>query len=162
MPIKKTSTRREDRQRIKLMAQQGYAPEQISNGVSVKLETVEYILSGKFDEEEAAAKAEQKRRDEEFAGAAQRKEEEAAARIAAAAAAAATAASQGGQQPASGAGETKEGGGDPGAVNVTPQASSLAQEHGIDLATVEGTGTDGQITKGDVQAAIDASKGGGD
>lgn len=146
MPIKKTSTRREDRQRIKELAQAGYSPDEISNAVSVKVETVLHITSGKFDDEEAAHKAAQRQRDLEAKDAELRMREESEARIAAAAAAAVAAASKGGEQ-----------------AGASSQAKALADEYGIDLSTVEGTGKDGQITKGDVQAAIDAvSQGGGD
>ena len=37
-----------------------------------------------------------------------------------------------------------------------PVAQRLASEHGIDLAAVKGTGTDGRITREDVQAVIDS------
>lgn len=39
---------------------------------------------------------------------------------------------------------------------ATEAARKLAEENGIDLATVEGTGADGQITKGDVEARLSA------
>lgn len=39
-------------------------------------------------------------------------------------------------------------------VDAVPSAIKLAEEHGIDLATVEGTGKDGRILKRDVQAAM--------
>lgn len=41
-------------------------------------------------------------------------------------------------------------------VNATDTAIKLAQEHGIDLSTVQGTGADGRILKTDVQAVVDA------
>ena len=42
----------------------------------------------------------------------------------------------------------------PREVRASPIAKRVAQEHGIDLATVRGTGPDGRITEQDVQAAI--------
>lgn len=41
-------------------------------------------------------------------------------------------------------------------VLASPKAKRIAREHGIDLATVEGTGREGRITEEDVQRAIDA------
>ena len=41
-------------------------------------------------------------------------------------------------------------------TDATDAAKALADEHGLDLATVTGTGADGRITKDDVQQAIDA------
>lgn len=41
-------------------------------------------------------------------------------------------------------------------VDITDAARKLAEEHGLDLSTVEGTGVDGRILKGDVQKAIQA------
>jgi len=41
-------------------------------------------------------------------------------------------------------------------IVATPAAIELAGQHGIDLATIAGTGADGKILKGDVQAAIDS------
>lgn len=41
-------------------------------------------------------------------------------------------------------------------VDITDAARELAEEHGLDLSTVEGTGVDGRILKGDVQKAIKA------
>lgn len=38
--------------------------------------------------------------------------------------------------------------------NATDAAVKLAAEHGIDLADVVGTGADGRITKGDVEAHL--------
>jgi hypothetical protein len=40
-------------------------------------------------------------------------------------------------------------------ISATPAAIELAEQHGIDLATIAGTGADGKILKGDVQATID-------
>lgn len=42
-------------------------------------------------------------------------------------------------------------------VNATEAAVALAEEHNIDLSTVEGTGTDGRITQPDVARLIEAS-----
>ena len=42
------------------------------------------------------------------------------------------------------------------AAPASPAARKLAEEHGIDPATLEGTGKDGRITKEDVQRAVDA------
>lgn len=42
-------------------------------------------------------------------------------------------------------------------VNASPVARRLAQERGIDLATVVGTGPGGRITMEDVQQALDAA-----
>jgi len=39
---------------------------------------------------------------------------------------------------------------------LSPVVRKLAAQHGIDLATVPGTGRDGRITRKDVQAAVDA------
>ena len=41
-------------------------------------------------------------------------------------------------------------------VSWTDAAKALADEHGIDITTVEGTGADGNVTKADVQAVVDA------
>ena len=41
-------------------------------------------------------------------------------------------------------------------VNATPVARRVADEHGIDLSQVKGTGPEGQVTKGDVEAFIEA------
>ena len=40
-------------------------------------------------------------------------------------------------------------------VEATGAAEELAEEHGIDLVGIEGTGKDGRILKSDVQAAVD-------
>lgn len=45
------------------------------------------------------------------------------------------------------------GGGEQG-VKATAGAVELAYEHGIDLATLTGSGKDGNITKADVEAAL--------
>lgn len=42
-------------------------------------------------------------------------------------------------------------------INATAGAKTLAQEFGIDLANVTGSGVDGRITKADVEAVIDAN-----
>ena len=42
---------------------------------------------------------------------------------------------------------------------LSPLVRRLAQEHGIDLATVSGTGTGGRITKADVMAAVPSGSG---
>ena len=44
---------------------------------------------------------------------------------------------------------------------VSPVAQRLASEHGINLAAVKGTGTDGRVTREDVQAVIDAAQSNG-
>lgn len=41
--------------------------------------------------------------------------------------------------------------------NATQAAIRLANDSGIDLGKIQGTGIEGRITVGDVQAAIDAS-----
>lgn len=43
-------------------------------------------------------------------------------------------------------------------VNATDAAVALAEEAGIDLSSVKGSGDGGRITKADVQASIDAAK----
>jgi pyruvate dehydrogenase E2 component (dihydrolipoamide acetyltransferase) len=40
-------------------------------------------------------------------------------------------------------------------VDATDAARNLADEHGIDITTVEGTGKDGRVLKSDVQGAVD-------
>ncbi len=45
-------------------------------------------------------------------------------------------------------------------VDITPVARELAEEHGLDLGAIEGTGKDGRILKGDVDRAIAAKEGG--
>lgn len=44
-------------------------------------------------------------------------------------------------------------------IDATPTAQQLAEESGIDLSTVEGTGKEGRILKSDVAAAIKAKGG---
>jgi pyruvate/2-oxoglutarate dehydrogenase complex dihydrolipoamide acyltransferase (E2) component len=44
----------------------------------------------------------------------------------------------------------------PAGVNATDGAIKLADEEGIDLSTVEGSGENGRIVKGDVEAAVAA------
>jgi large subunit ribosomal protein L21 len=44
-------------------------------------------------------------------------------------------------------------------IDATDTARSLAEEHGIDLATIEGTGKEGRILKSDVTKAIKAREG---
>jgi len=44
-------------------------------------------------------------------------------------------------------------------VNITDAARQLAEDHGIDLATVEGSGKDGRILKGDIDKIIKAQQG---
>ncbi|WP_420447540.1 50S ribosomal protein L21 [Candidatus Palauibacter sp.] len=46
-----------------------------------------------------------------------------------------------------------------GPVDITPVARKLAEEHGLDLGAIEGTGKDGRILKGDVDKAIAAKEG---
>lgn len=41
-------------------------------------------------------------------------------------------------------------------VDATDAAEKLAAELGVDIAKVQGTGQDGRITKGDVEAAAEA------
>ena len=41
-------------------------------------------------------------------------------------------------------------------IDITGAAEELAEEHGLDLSTIEGTGKDGRILKSDVQEAIEA------
>lgn len=42
-----------------------------------------------------------------------------------------------------------------GEIDATDAARELADEYGVDLAFVEGTGEDGRVLKGDVEAAIE-------
>ncbi|HEY4315908.1 MAG TPA: 2-oxoglutarate dehydrogenase, E2 component, dihydrolipoamide succinyltransferase [Actinomycetes bacterium] len=58
------------------------------------------------------------------------------------------------QQAAAGSGDS--GGGDP--AYVTPLVRKLATEHGVDLATLRGTGVGGRIRKQDVLAAAESAK----
>ena len=55
--------------------------------------------------------------------------------------------------PAADSSETRE-----GASYVTPLVRKLAAEHGVDLATITGTGVGGRIRKQDVLAAAEAAK----
>lgn len=48
---------------------------------------------------------------------------------------------------------------EPAAVDITPVARKLAEEHGLDLGAIEGTGKDGRILKSDVDKAIAAKEG---
>ena len=41
---------------------------------------------------------------------------------------------------------------DDGEVKITEAAQELADELGVDVSTIEGSGVDGRITKGDVEA----------
>lgn len=43
----------------------------------------------------------------------------------------------------------------PEIVKATPGALALAKEHELDLDVIEGSGKDGRVTKGDVEAALD-------
>ncbi|MBP8241615.1 MAG: E3 binding domain-containing protein, partial [Thermoflexales bacterium] len=45
-----------------------------------------------------------------------------------------------------------------GAANATPVARRMAEEMGVDLARIAGSGRDGQITKGDVDAYLASAK----
>lgn len=42
----------------------------------------------------------------------------------------------------------------PAAVSITDAARKLAEENGVDIATLTGTGSNGNITVGDVKKAI--------
>ncbi|MDP2497850.1 MAG: 50S ribosomal protein L21 [Candidatus Palauibacterales bacterium] len=44
-------------------------------------------------------------------------------------------------------------------VDITDAARELADEHGIDITTIDGTGKDGRVLKSDVQDAVDAQAG---
>lgn len=46
-------------------------------------------------------------------------------------------------------------------VDATDEARALAEAHGIDLSTVQGTGANGRILKKDVEAAIPSEEGEG-
>jgi large subunit ribosomal protein L21 len=50
---------------------------------------------------------------------------------------------------ATGAGEVEE-------IDATDAAAELAEEHGLELAAIEGTGKEGRILKSDVEAAVSA------
>jgi pyruvate/2-oxoglutarate dehydrogenase complex dihydrolipoamide acyltransferase (E2) component len=43
-------------------------------------------------------------------------------------------------------------------IDATDEAKSLADEHGIDLSSVEGSGKDGRITKRDVEDAVEEAE----
>src|SRR5690606_2747291 len=47
-------------------------------------------------------------------------------------------------------------------VDATDEARALAEAHGIDLSTVQGTGANGRILKKDVEAAIPSEEGEGE
>ena len=49
----------------------------------------------------------------------------------------------------------------PAEPKASDAAKALAEQHGIDLATITGTGADGNIIVGDVQAVVDAKKAAG-
>lgn len=49
--------------------------------------------------------------------------------------------------------------GEAAALDITPVARKLAEEHGLDLGAIEGTGKDGRILKSDVDRAIAAKEG---
>ena len=65
--------------------------------------------------------------------------------------------SSGESSGSSGSGSGASGGG--GRLRVSPLARKLADEHGVDIAQVKGTGPDGRIIKRDV---LNAAKGGGE
>lgn len=48
-----------------------------------------------------------------------------------------------------------------GALRASPLARKLAEQHGIALETIKGSGPDGRIVKEDVEAALDARRAGG-
>ena len=54
--------------------------------------------------------------------------------------------------------EAPAGDGGDGDGQTAPAARTLAAEHGIDIASVQGTGPKGRVTKEDVQKAVDAGK----
>ena len=70
--------------------------------------------------------------------------------------AAAAAAPAAGDKPAAKAAKAPASAG--GRVKASPIAKKMAEEHGIDLSTVAGTGPGGRIKKEDVEAAIEAAK----
>ena len=47
----------------------------------------------------------------------------------------------------------------PRTANISPNARRLAETHGLDVATIAGTGPDGRITRADVTAAVTARDG---
>jgi pyruvate/2-oxoglutarate dehydrogenase complex dihydrolipoamide acyltransferase (E2) component len=52
----------------------------------------------------------------------------------------------------------EEAGADASEIDATDEAKSLAEEHGIDLSSVEGSGKDGRITKRDVEDAVEEAE----
>jgi large subunit ribosomal protein L20 len=58
-------------------------------------------------------------------------------------------------------GDVEEAAEEEGKVHATEAAERKAQELGVDLSTVEGTGKDGRITVGDVDKAAKAPADGG-
>jgi pyruvate dehydrogenase E2 component (dihydrolipoamide acetyltransferase) len=55
---------------------------------------------------------------------------------------------------------SRSGGGDGGPVKATPRAKQRAEELGVDLSTVEGTGPQGAVSEADVEAAAESAGGG--
>lgn len=66
-------------------------------------------------------------------------------------------AGQAGPQPAAGGAPSSAAGAASGAVRASPLARRLAEQRGIALSSIKGTGPDGRITKEDVEAAMAAS-----
>ena len=60
-------------------------------------------------------------------------------------------------QPSGDGAATAEPSGD-GRVKVSPLARKLASEHGLEIATVEGSGPEGRIVKRDVEAALEGGQ----
>ncbi len=48
---------------------------------------------------------------------------------------------------------------DAAAIEITDAARELAEEHGIDLSTIEGSGKEGRILKSDIESAIKEQEG---